>query len=157
MATNVQGYNATAGVNALTAEQAEFYQDAMLERLLPDLVYMKYGKKQNIPKHKGATTSWRRLNSLAVSTTQITEGVTPDGIDLVITKILSTVKQYGAWAKISDWINTVGLDPMMTETSELFGEHAGESMDTLVRDNVAAGTNVVYANTKATRNLLTAD
>jgi N4-gp56 family major capsid protein len=151
MATSVQGYNATSGVNALTAEQAEFYQDAMLERLLPELFFMKYGEKKNIPKNKGALTSFRRLNSLAVSTTALTEGVTPDGVNLDITKINATVSEYGNWTKVSEFINMVGLDPLLTEASQLMGENAGESMDILVRDVVAAGTNVVYANSKAAR------
>jgi N4-gp56 family major capsid protein len=156
MTTNVQGYNATSGVNALTAEQAEFYQDAMLERLLPELFFMNYGEKKNIPKNKGAVTSFRRLNSLAVSTTALTEGVTPDGVDLNITKINATVSQYGNWTKISDFINMTGLDPLLTETAQLMGENAGESMDTIVRDIVAAGTNVVYANSKTARNTILA-
>ncbi|MET3699518.1 N4-gp56 family major capsid protein [Bacillus oleivorans] len=151
MATSVQGYNATTGVNALTAEQAEFYQRTMLERLLPELFFMKYGEKKNIPKHAGATTSFRRLNSLAVSTTAITEGVTPDGVNLDITKINATVSEYGNWTKISEFINMVGLDPLLTEASELMGENAGESMDIIVRDIIAAGTNVLYANGKASR------
>lgn len=155
-ATNVQGYNPGAGVNALTAEQHEYYQDAMLERLTPELQYMKYGEKKNIPKQKGATTSFRRLNSLAVSTTALTEGVTPDGIDLNITTIKATVQEYGAWTKISEFINMTGFDPVLTETSELMGENAGESSDTLVRDVIAAGTNVIYANTKTARNTITA-
>jgi len=151
MPTNVQGYNGTAGVNQLTAEQAEFYQRTMLERLLPELFFMKYGEKKNIPKNAGAVTSFRRLNSLAVSTTAITEGVTPDGVNLDIAKINATVSEYGNWTKISEFINMVGLDPLLTEASELMGENAGESMDIIVRDIIAAGTNVLYANGKASR------
>lgn len=156
MPTLVQGYNSTSGVNALTAEQHTFYQDAMLERLLPELYYMKYGEKKNIPKQKGATTNFRRLNSLAVSKTALTEGVTPDGVNLDITAINATVKEYGNWTKISEFINLTGFDPLMTETSELMGENAGESMDTIVKDTIAAGTNVVYAGGKASRDLVAA-
>ena len=156
MPTNVQGYNATTGVNALTSEHAEFYQDAMLERLLPQLQFMKYGAKKNIPKNSGATTSFRRLNNLAVSTTAITEGVTPDGVDLSITKVVATVNTYGNWTKLSDFINLTGLDPLLTETSQLMGENAGESMDTIVRDILLAGTNVVYAGGKTSRATVTA-
>jgi N4-gp56 family major capsid protein len=156
MTTNVQGYNATTGVNSLSAEQAEFYQDAMLDRLLPELFFMKYGEKKNIPKNKGAVTSFRRLNSLAVSTTALTEGVTPDGVDLNITKVSATVQEYGNYTKISEFLNLTGLDPVLTETSQLMGENAGESIDTIVRDMVAAGTNVVYANSKASRAVLAA-
>ena len=151
MTTNVQGYNTASGVNVLTAEQATYYQDAMLDRLMPELYFMKYGEKKNIPKRKGATTQFRRLNSLNVSTTALTEGVTPDGVDLNISAITAVVSEYGNWTKISEFINTVGLDPLLTETSELMGENAGESIDTIVRDVIAAGTNVVYANGRTSR------
>lgn len=156
MATQVQGYNATTGVNALTAEQHTYYQDAMLDRLTPELVWTKFGEKKNIPKRKGATTNFRRLNSLAVSTTALTEGVTPDGVNLDITPINATVKEYGNWTKISEFLNLTGFDPLMTEVSELMGENAGESIDVITRDMVAAGTNVLYANSNLARNTITA-
>lgn len=148
--------NNAAGYNALTAEQAEFYQRTMLERLLPELVMMKYGEKKNIPKRSGDVTSFRRLNSLAVSTTALTEGVTPDNVALNITKLSATVKQYGTWVEGTDWVDLTALDPIITETTELLGENAGESIDIIVRDIVAAGTNVVYANGKTARNTILA-
>lgn len=154
MTTNVQSYNTGTGVNALTAEQAEYYQDAMLDRLTPELQLMNYGQKKNIPKNKGAKTSFRRLNSLAVSTTALTEGVTPDGVDLDITSINATVQEYGNWTKISEFINMTGYDPLLTEVSQLMGENAGESMESIVRDMVGAGTNVMYAAGVASRNLV---
>lgn len=123
MATLVQGYNPTTGVNALTAEQAEFYQDELLERLIPELQWTKFGEKnKNIPKRKGATTSFRRLNSLAVNTTALTEGVTPDGVNLDIVKITAVIQEYGAWTKISDFIDMTGLDPLLQEASGLMGK-----------------------------------
>lgn len=156
MATSVQGYNATSGVNALTAEQHTYFQDEMLERLLPELKWTQFGDKKTIPNHKGATTNFRRLNSLAVSTTALTEGVTPDGVNLDIVAITATVAEYGSWTKISEFINMTGFDPILTEASGLMGENAGESIDTIVRDIVAAGTNVIYANGKASRVLTAA-
>lgn len=151
MATQVQGYNSTTGVNALTAEQHTYYQDAMLERLIPELIWTKFGEKKNIPKRKGATTNFRRLNSLDVVTTALTEGVTPDGVNLDITPINATVREYGNWTKISEFINLAGFDPLMTEVAELMGENAGESIDVIVRDVVSAGTNVMYAGGKTSR------
>ncbi|MFC5775156.1 N4-gp56 family major capsid protein [Ectobacillus antri] len=152
MPTKVQSYAASgATYNTLTAEQAEFYQRTMLDRLVDETCFMKYGKKQNIPKHAGATTSWRRLDLPAPSTTPITEGVTPDGLDLTINKITATVQQFGAWTKISDFVDLTGLDPLLTETAEMFGEHSGISMDIVIRDIVAAGTQVQRAGNRASR------
>jgi N4-gp56 family major capsid protein len=157
MPTNVQTYSQTgAGYNQLSAENAEFYQRAMLERLVDNVVFMNYGKKQNIPKRAGATTSFRRLDLPTLSTTAIVEGTTPNALDLSITKVSATVNQYGAWTKVSDMLDLTGLDPVITETAQMFGDHAGLSMDQVVRDIVAAGTNVRYANSKTARNLVAA-
>lgn len=151
MATNVQGYNSGTGVNALTAEQHTFFQDEMLERLIPELHWTEFGEKKNIPKRKGATTNFRRLNSLEEVKTELPEGTTPDGVDLNITAINTTVKWYGSWTKISDPIDLAGYDPLMQETSGLMGENAGQSIDLIVRDVLSAGTNVMYANGKLSR------
>lgn len=151
MATSVQGYNTGTNVNQIPAENATFYKTAMLDRLLPDLHYMKYGEKKPIPKRSGATAQWRRLNNLAVVTTAMTEGVTPDGVNLDVTAITATVKDYGNYTKISEFIDLVGIDPLLTETSGLMGENSAESMDTIVRDIINAGTSVLYANSKLSR------
>lgn len=152
MATNVQTYTQTgAGYNQLSSENAEFYQRALLDRLINSVVFMNYGQKKNIPNRAGATTSFRRLNLPTLSTTAIVEGTTPNALDLSIDKISATVQQYGAWTKISDFLDLTGLDPVITETAQMFGDHAGLSMDQVVRDIVAAGTNVQYASTASSR------
>lgn len=142
---------ATQTYAVLTAENAEFYQRTMLERLIDTVVFMKYGKKQNIPKNSGAVTSWRRLNMPAAATTAITEGVTPADTALSISKVSATVQQFGAWSKISDFIDLVGLDPLLTETAEMYGDHAAISMDIVVANIIAAGTQVLRSNARASR------
>lgn len=152
MPTNIQTYSqGGAGYNTLTAEQAEFYQRTLLEALHDSVAFMPYGEKKNIPKHAGALTSWRRMEMPTLSTTAIVEGTTPNAIDLTINKVNATVQQFGAWTKVSDFLDLTGLDPILTETSKIFGDHAGLSMDTIVRDIVAAGTNVLYANNRVSR------
>lgn len=152
-----QTYTNVAGANQLTAEQAEFYQRTLLERLTPNLMLLNYGEKSmSIPKNSGDNCSWRRFNSLAVSTTALTEGVTPDSIDASVSKVSCTVKQYGAYIQTTDLIQTVGLDPVVTELTEVLGEQGAESIDCIVRDVISAGTNVVYAGGKTATNTLTA-
>lgn len=151
MPTNVQSYTSGTGLNQLSSENAEFYQRALLDRLINNVVFMPYGQKKNIPNRAGATTSFRRLDLPTLSTTAIVEGTTPTALDLSISKISATVSQYGAWTKISDFLDLTGLDPVITETAQMFGDHAGLSMDQVVRDIVAAGTNVQYASTATSR------
>lgn len=141
-------YTEVAGQNQLTAEHAEFYSRTLLERLIPELMLTKYGEKSidtSIPKRNGATISWRRFNSIAVGNTALVEGVTPDSIDATVTKINATVQQYGAYLQTTDFLDTVALDPCITEFSEVLGEHGGLAIETIVRDIVTSGSNVLYA------------
>jgi N4-gp56 family major capsid protein len=158
MATNTSSLtNASAGFTTIPQVNAEVYNRVCLERLTPELFFAKYGEKGlGAPKRAGDTQSWRRWNSLAVKTTEITDGVTPDGVNPTVTKISATVKQYGNWSKFTDYIDLVGLDDTIVNMSEIMGENAGESIDTIVRDIMAAGTNVMYAGGKASRVLTAA-
>ncbi len=151
MSTQMQTYTSVTGQNQLSSEQAEFYQRALLSRLQDKVVFLPYGKTASIPKNSGATTSWRRLEMPTLSTSAITEGVTPDGSNITINKVSATVSQYGAWCKISDHLDTTGLDPLLTEVAEMFGEHAALSMDKIVATILGGGSNINYANGRASR------
>lgn len=148
--------DATNTYGGLSVEQKTFYERTLLKRLLPILVFMKYGQKKSIPKNQGDKVNFRRFNSLPKITTPLTEGVTPEGAALDITKIEAKVEQYGNFVRITDKLDMVGIDPVLTETAGLLGENAAETLDTIVRDEVCSGTSVMYAGGKANRDALAA-
>lgn len=129
----------------LTEQAQTFYDKTLLTRMLPVLLFAKYGQKKPIPKHSGKTINFRRFSSLPPATTPLTEGVTPVGNTLDIDEVEATLKQYGDYVEISDVLDLTGIDPVATETSEILGEQAGATIDTVVRDIICAGTNVQYA------------
>jgi len=156
-ATNTNRLAATAaGYIGLTNENAEIYEREMYDRLIPTLQWLKYGKKKELPRNSGDTVSIRRFENIAVSTTAITEGATPDGVDLTVVKRSATVAEYGNYAIVTEKLDMIGLDDTISEVSKLFGENAGQSIDEIVRDVVMAGTNVSYANGVASRVLTAA-
>lgn len=112
----VQNTGATS--NHLSAENGEFYNKALLKRLIPELKFAKYASKPmvgGIPRKSGDTVSFRRVNSLALNKTPLVEGVTPEGQNLTVAKITATVAQYGGYVVLTDLLDLVGLDPMITE------------------------------------------
>jgi N4-gp56 family major capsid protein len=143
--------NNAAGFTSIPNENAEIYDREMYDRLIPELQWYKYGAKKTLPKNSGDTVSIRRFENLATSTTAITEGVIPNGTDLVVVKRSATVQEYGNYALTTEKLNMVGLDDTVSEVSKLMGENAGQSIDEIVRDVVVAGTNVQYANGVAGR------
>lgn len=158
MATKLQTYTTPSddSNNRLTNENGEFYSRTMLERLKDNVIVAPYGKKMPIPKNAGATISARRLELASNITSAITEGTTPDGIDLTINKVSGTVAQYGAWTKITDYLADTGLDPIVTETAEMFGESAALSMDAIIMSVLNAGTTRQFAGSKTARSTMTA-
>ena len=145
MATKTQVITNVSGQNQLSAEDKTFYERTLLERLLPELNFYKDARKKKLPKNQGRTINFRKFNSLTAPTASLTEGVTPDGNNLEITTITATVNQEGDFVEISDLIQMTGIDPVLTETSELLGEEAGEVVDNRIQEAVSKGTNVFYA------------
>lgn len=131
----------------LSEENKEFYDKTLIKRLLPTLLFSNYGQKKSLSKNNGKTISFRKFNSLNPVQTPLTEGVTPSGNNLSMSEIKATVQQYGDYVEISDVLDMVGIDPVLTETAELLGEQAGMTIDNIVRDVICSGTNVRYVGT----------
>lgn len=140
---------------SLSTEMKTYYSDYLVDQAVPNLVHDQFGQKQPIPKGKGKTVEFRRYSPLAKATTPISEGVTPSGTSLTVTNITATVSQYGAYVELSDMLQLTAIDNNIVQATKLLGDQAGQTMDTIVRDVINAGTNVQYANAQvAARYLL---
>ena len=131
----------TTGSQGMSVEMKTFYDRTLLERMLPNLPFLKYGQKRPIPKGNGKTIEFRKFNSLAPATTPLVEGVPPIGKVLSATAIEATVNQYGDFVEVSDVLEETAIDPVITETVELEGEQAGETLNIIVRDILLNTTN----------------
>lgn len=136
--------------NDLSAEVRTFYDRNLLENAKPNLVYGQFGMERPIPKNGGQTINFRRFDKLAPATTPLTEGITPKGSKLNITQITATVKQYGAYYLLTDWLQLTAADPVLTEATNNLGDNAGETLDTIDREALMEGTNVYYGDGSVT-------
>ena len=132
-------------LSTLSYEAANFYDRDLLYRAQAAQVFYDAGQKKNLRKNDGNTIRWRRFNALTVSTTALTEGVTPASTALSQSEVTATLAQYGAYGEVSDMLDLVGIDPVIAESVRVFGQHAGESVETLVVNVMKAGTSVLYA------------
>lgn len=143
--------------SGLTAENKAFYDRVLLERMTPNLVYLKYGQRRSVPQNEGDTACFRRFECLQPATTALTEGTTPAGTSLTVTKVEATVQQYGDYVTISDKLSETGVDPVLTEAAEVLGDQAALTVDTLVRNAIVSGcTNRQYAGGATSASAITA-
>ena len=145
--------NTTASTAGTTHLNKTYYDREMLAFARTQLLHAKYGQKRNIPKNNGKTVEWRRWNLFdpAAITGGLTDGVTPASQDLGQTKVEATVKQYGAYVEISDFLDLTAFDNVTDDSVELIGEQLGVCIEWVTRDAMNAGSNVQYANGKTSR------
>lgn len=141
--------NISSGVN-------NFYDRNMLVRAVSNFVHTMWAQVRDIPRNAGEVIKFRRYGNLSAATTALTEGVTPAGSTLSVTDITATPLQYGDFLILTDKLQFTTLDPVLTETSEILGDQAGDTLDQLTRDVIVAGTTVQYASTATARNEVTA-
>lgn len=135
----------TTELSGLTAEMKTFYEKRLLDKAIPKLVHDQFADKYPIPKNGGKTIEFRKYSPLAKATTAITEGVTPDGNSLTVTAITATIAQYGDWIQLSDLLDLTAIDNNVVQATKLLGSQAGRTLDTITREVLAGGTNVIYA------------
>lgn len=157
-ATAANTTTSTASGNDLSVEMKTYYSDYLIDMATPLLVHDQFGQKHPIPKNGGKTIEFRKYSPLAKAMTALTEGVTPDGQALDVSAITATVAQYGGWIQLPDMLLLTAIDNNMVQATELLGDQAGRTLDTVTREVLNGGTNVQYYDgSVASRSTLTAD
>lgn len=135
----------TTGLAALSDEMKTYYEKRLIDNAEPNLVHDQFGDKYPIPEGSGKTIEFRRYSPLPKALTAITEGVTPDGDNLQVSAVTATVSQYGNWIRLSDMLELAAIDRNVEQATKLLGAQAGRTLDTITREELNGGTNVLYA------------
>ena len=117
----------------------------MLEHARPIIVLSDYGQSKPMPKNKAEQVKFRRPVPYVVSTTQLTEGVTPTSHKTSYVGVPATMGQYGDVAEITDKVDDLSEDPVLKDMAMLSGEQAAETIEMVTWGVIKGGTNVVYA------------
>ena len=128
----------------LSAENKTFYDKTLLVEAQANLVHDQFAQKRPIPKNGGNKIEFRKFASLPKALTPLTEGVTPDGKSLSVSKVEAEVSQYGDYVVYSDILDLTAIDPVVTEGVKVIGNQAGLTLDTVTRNVLQTGTNVFY-------------
>lgn len=141
---STQNQNATSA-SGMSAEMKTFYEKRLIDQAEPALVHDQFGDPYPIPANGGKNIEFRKYDSLPKATTPLTEGVTPDGQTMNVSTVTAEVKQYGGWVPITDTLQLTAIDNNIVQATKIIASQAGRTLDTIVRDVLAGGTNVIYA------------
>lgn len=131
--------------DALSAEMKTFYDKTLITLAGANLVHEQFGQKRPIPKNGGKTIEFRKFSKLPKAMKAITEGVTPSGNKFSVSNISCTVDQYGDYIEQTDMLELTAIDNTIVEATKELASQAGLTLDTVVRNELIGGTNVMYA------------
>lgn len=145
------------GSGALATKPQAFYDKVLLEvRRQRTFYHKQLAQSRPMPRNAGDTINFRKIVKLNTALTPLTEGVTPSSDTASITAISATTRQYGSFMEFSDVVDFQQVDPILKEYTLEQANQANETLDVLTRDELAAGSNVYYANSRTSRVTLAA-
>ncbi len=147
----------------ISPRTAAYAVSELLKRGLPYLVLEKFGQTYPIPTNSTKVAKFRRYYltgatgaagngdptaafAQALATTPLLEGVTPAGKKLANVDYTVTLVQYGDYATITDVILDTHEDRVLQQMTEILGESAAQTIETIRYNVLKAGTNVFWAN-----------
>lgn len=137
--------NSSVSVDQVAFEKLAYFA------LRPELYYDQFADVQATnATNPGASIKFTIFNDLSAATTELaeTEDVTPAALS--DSQVTVTLKEYGNATVTSAKLRASSFLPVDPVAANAVGFNAGISIDTICRDVVAAGDNVIYASGGAT-------
>lgn len=122
----------------------------------PQLCLDKFAMNTPVPKNKGQTVKWRRPVVFNVSTSSLTEGVTPSAQSFDVEDVTATLTQYGQITRTTDVIADLHEDPILNWVSEEMGKQAATTKEMLLWNTIKQASTIFYTNGSAESSVNTA-
>lgn len=135
----------TQTTGGLSTEMKTYYGMELLENAKPALVHNQFAATKPLPVGGGKTVEWRKFGSFDKALTPLTEGVTPDGSGISVSYITKDLCQYGDYTTVSDMLDLTAIDDVVLEITDRHGNNMGLTLDTVTRNEIQQGNQVIYA------------
>ena len=135
----------TQTTGGLSAEMKTYYGMELLENAKPQLVHNQFAATKGLPAGGGKTVEWRKFGAFDKALKPLTEGVTPDGSGISVSYITKELAQYGDYTTVSDMLDLTAIDDVVLEITDRHGSNMGLTLDTVTRNEIQQGKQVIYA------------
>ncbi len=135
----------TQTTGTLSAEMKTYYGMELLENAKPQLVHNQFAATKGLPAGGGKTVEWRKFGAFEKALKPLSEGVTPDGSGISVSYITKELAQYGDYTTVSDMLDLTAIDDVVLEITDRHGSNMGLTLDTVTRNEIQQGKQVIYA------------
>lgn len=120
-----------------------FYDRVFLTRAMIELRHDFGAQVRPVPMNAGKSIVWTRFTPLAIVTTALTEATNPSATDMTAANVSATLAEYGAYTTVSSLYSMTSIETGLKEHIEVHGQNAGESIDQLIRTELAVNAGTV--------------
>ena len=154
--SNVDSVTNVNTTGTLTQEVKTYYEKVFLARSEYELILKEGGQLRTHPTNEGRSVKFTRYNPLTIITTPLGEGSNPVTCAINASIVTMTLSEYGLTTTNSKMLSLTSIDSNMAEKVGLVGQNMGETLNRLVRNELANGT-PYYGNNHTVATFTTGD
>lgn len=139
-----------------SADIEAYIADETLPLARRQLVAYQFGDPLTLPKGRGTSYTATRFNRVPLPFAPLSEGVPPVGQTMTITQVSATAQQWGDKITITDVGELTIKHPLFKKGIELMALQQAETLERNTYNNLQAGTQINYVNTRGARASLVA-
>lgn len=129
---------ASAAATLITPSQV-YYDKVFLDRAKVELRHDFGAQLRSVPLNSGQVVRFTRFSPLALVTSALSEATNPAEVAMTATNVSATIQEYGNVTNVGSLFSMTQIDVGLQEHVEVHGQNAGESIDRLIRQELASG------------------
>lgn len=148
-----------ANLNVSTTFSADienFIQKKTLPRVQRQLIAYQFGDMLRLPKNRGTTYTASRYDRVPLPFAPLSEGVPPVGEAMTLVQVSAVAQQWGDAIYVTDVAELTIDHPIFEQAIDLIALQSAETLERNTFNNLLAGTQVNYVNSRGSRAALVA-
>ena len=137
--------------SSFSADIQNYIAEKTLPNVMRQLIAYQFGDKLTLPKNMGVTYTATRYVRLPLPFAPLAEGVPPLGEAMTIQQVSAIAQQWGDTVTVTDVADMTIKHPLFQQAIELVALQIAETLERNTFNNLLAGTQINYVNTRGSR------
>ena len=139
-----------------SADISNYIQKKTLPLVQRQLVAYQFGDMLRLPKQRGTTYTASRYDRVNLPFAPLSEGVPPVGETMSLAQVSATAQQWGDTVTVTDVADMTIEHPLFQKAIDLVAMQMSETLERNTFNNLMAGTQINYVNSRGARASLVA-
>lgn len=142
--------------SSFSSDIENYIRDKTLPLVQRQLVAYQFGDALTLPKNRGTTYTASRYDRINLPFAPLSEGVPPVGQSMTVAQVSATAQQWGDTVTVTDVADMTIKHPLFQTAIQLIAMQMSETMERNTFNNLMAGTQINYVNSRGARASLVA-